>query len=287
MNVNGKEINLTPTEGMREEAQRYRDWKADGKAGGTEVAARRATQILSGDELSVDTVREMNAWFARHEVDKQGEGFTADEDGYPSKGRVAWAAWGGDPGQSWSKMKAESITDAQDRSLRAGPDDLKVGDFVRWDSSGGTARGRITRVAKSGSIDVPDSSFTINADEDDPAALITRQLQIFEAHIRHVRATPCGDEHVREALLVDLAIRVLPRDHDRVAVLSVLAHRGDLGAHREVHLLGERLERHIAHGIVRDERDAIVDVEDAHAGAKPRERLPELEANHASADHGE
>ena len=41
-----------------------------------------------------------------------------------------------------------------------------------WDSSGGTARGRITRVAKSGSIDVPDSSFTINADEDDPAALI-------------------------------------------------------------------------------------------------------------------
>ena len=81
MNVNGKEINLTPTEGMREEAQRYRDWKADGKAGGTEVAARRATQILSGDELSVDTVREMNAWFARHEVDKQGEGFTANEDG--------------------------------------------------------------------------------------------------------------------------------------------------------------------------------------------------------------
>jgi len=124
MNVNGKEINLTPTEGMREEAQRYRDWKADGEAGGTEVAARRATQILSGDELSVDTVREMNAWFARHEVDKQGEGFTPDEDGYPSKGRVAWAAWGGDPGQSWSKMKAEAITNAQDRSLRAGPDDL-------------------------------------------------------------------------------------------------------------------------------------------------------------------
>ncbi|NBX09880.1 MAG: phage major capsid protein, partial [Marivivens sp.] len=172
MNVNGKEINLTPTEGMREEAQRYRDWKAEGEAGGTEVAARRATQILSGDELSVDTVREMNAWFARHEVDKQGEGFTPDEDGYPSKGRVAWAAWGGDPGQSWSKMKAEAITDAQDRSLRAGPDDLKVGDFVRWDSSGGTARGRITRIAREGSIDVPDSSFTINADENDPAALI-------------------------------------------------------------------------------------------------------------------
>ncbi len=59
------------TEGMKEEAQRYRDWKADGEAGGTEVAARRATQILSGDELSADTVLQMNSFFARHEVDKK------------------------------------------------------------------------------------------------------------------------------------------------------------------------------------------------------------------------
>ena len=74
--IEGVEIDLMPTEGMREEAQRYRDWKADGEAGGTEVAARRATQILSGDELSADVVIAMNAWFARHEVDKQGEGFS-------------------------------------------------------------------------------------------------------------------------------------------------------------------------------------------------------------------
>ena len=73
--IEGVEIDLMPTKGMKEEAQRYRDWKADGEAGGTEVAARRAT-ILSGDELSADTVIAMNAWFARHEVDKQGEGFS-------------------------------------------------------------------------------------------------------------------------------------------------------------------------------------------------------------------
>ena len=47
--VNGVEMDLTPTEGMRTEAQRYRDWKAEGQAGGTDVAARRASQILSGD----------------------------------------------------------------------------------------------------------------------------------------------------------------------------------------------------------------------------------------------
>ena len=65
-----------PTKGMREEAQRYRDWKKEGRAGGTEVAARRATQILSGNELSPDVVIAMSAWFARHEVDKKGKGFS-------------------------------------------------------------------------------------------------------------------------------------------------------------------------------------------------------------------
>ena len=62
-----------PTSGMKEEAQRYRDWKKEGEAGGTEVAARRATQILSGSELSPQVVVEMSAWFARHEVDKKAE----------------------------------------------------------------------------------------------------------------------------------------------------------------------------------------------------------------------
>jgi len=185
-NVNGTEINLMPTDGMKEEAERYRAWKKEGNAGGTDVAATRATQILSGNELSPETVITMSAWFARHEVDKQGEGFTADEDGYPSPGRVAWAAWGGDAGKSWSDSKADAIKNAQDRmyasikeetelamSDRAEPDALKVGDFVSWNSSGGTARGRIVRIVRDGTIDVPDSSFTITGTEDDPAALIT------------------------------------------------------------------------------------------------------------------
>lgn len=49
---------------------------------------------------------------------------------------------------------------------------LKVGDFVSWNSSGGTARGRIERIIREGRLDVPGSDFTITASEDDPAALI-------------------------------------------------------------------------------------------------------------------
>ena len=165
--------------------------ESDGEGGGTEVAARRATQILSGDELSADTVITMSAWFARHEVDKQGKGFSPGEEGYPSNGRVAWAAWGGDAGKSWSDARAKRIKKAQEgRQLisnneeellspmeqeqqRAAPDALETGDFVSWNSSGGRAEGRIDRIERDGTIDVPDSSFTITGTEDDPAALIT------------------------------------------------------------------------------------------------------------------
>ena len=55
----------------------------------------------------------MAAWFARHEVDKQGQGFNPGDDGYPSNGRVAWAAWGGDAGQRWSNAKRKAILRAE------------------------------------------------------------------------------------------------------------------------------------------------------------------------------
>ena len=166
-----------PTAGMKEEAQRYRDWKSEGRAGGTDVARRRATQILSGNELDPQVVVEMSAWFARHEVDKQAEGFSPGEDGYPSKGRVAWAAWGGDAGKSFSDPKSARIKELRSMPVtktkkRAAPDALKVGDFVRWNASGGTARGKITRIVRDGQIDVPSSEFVINGTPEDPAALI-------------------------------------------------------------------------------------------------------------------
>ena len=180
--INGTEIDLMPTAGMREEAQRYRDWKAEGEGGGTEVARRRATQILSGNELSADVVIQMSAWFARHSVDKEAEGFRPGEDGYPSNGRVAWAAWGGDAGKSFSDAKSARIKELRNNDAmpktkrtakRAEPDELSVGDYVRWNASGGVARGQIDRIVRDGTINVPDSSFEITGTEDDPAALIS------------------------------------------------------------------------------------------------------------------
>ena len=67
----------------------------------------------------------------------------------------------------------DSTETIEDMTERAAPDALKTGDFVSWSSSGGTARGRISRVERDGKIDVPDSSFTITGTAEDPAALIT------------------------------------------------------------------------------------------------------------------
>jgi len=49
---------------------------------------------------------------------------------------------------------------------------VKSGDMVSWNSSGGKAQGKVVRVISSGKINVPDSSFSIEGSEDDPAALI-------------------------------------------------------------------------------------------------------------------
>jgi hypothetical protein len=47
-----------------------------------------------------------------------------------------------------------------------------VGDFVEWDSAGGTARGRVEHVMREGVLGIPDTDFSITAEEDDPAILI-------------------------------------------------------------------------------------------------------------------
>lgn len=55
---------------------------------------------------------------------------------------------------------------------KAKPGTVKRGDSVSWSSSGGTARGKITRIITSGEADIPGSSFKITGTPEDPGALI-------------------------------------------------------------------------------------------------------------------
>lgn len=115
--VGGEEINLTPTDSMANEAQRGLDWRKEGFDGGTPVGLARARQLVNRQELSPSTVRRMHSFFSRHEVDKQGEGFSPGEPGYPSNGRVAWALWGGDAGQTWARAKSETLDRLEGKSI--------------------------------------------------------------------------------------------------------------------------------------------------------------------------
>ena len=65
-------------------------------------------------------------------------------------------------------------------SSRAAPDSIAVGDFVSWGSGDGRGRGKIARIVKDGEINVPDSSFTVEGTEDDPAVLITVYKELAE-----------------------------------------------------------------------------------------------------------
>ena len=181
-----------PTDGMVSEAKRGLEWRSEFGRGGTEVGIARARDISNGKSLSDSTVKRMFSFFSRHEVDKKAEGFRPGEEGYPSNGRIAWALWGGDAGFSWSRKIAaridkeramqedknndmtieESEGQVMTEEVRAEPGDLSVGDYVAWNSSGGEAYGRIERIERDGQINVPDSDFVVNGDEDDPAALI-------------------------------------------------------------------------------------------------------------------
>jgi len=184
-----------PTSGMKTAAKRALRWKEEGKAtgAGTAVGWGRASDIVAGRSMSLSVVKRMYSFFSRHEVDKKGKDFYNTSN--PSNGRIMWDAWGGDAGFSWSR---KIVKQNEEKALfaeifRFAPRDfsktrpatefvdsifgmskaLGVGSMVSWNSSGGTARGKIKRIIRSGTYNVPGTDVSLNASEDDPVAVIT------------------------------------------------------------------------------------------------------------------
>lgn len=57
--------------------------------------------------MNEDWVREMNAWFARHESASKSPGW--DTPGSEKPGFVAWLLWGGTPAKNWSSRKVAQM----------------------------------------------------------------------------------------------------------------------------------------------------------------------------------
>lgn len=102
------DIDLKPTQEMADNAARGLALREKHGRGGTEVGVARARDLKNRTDLSPDTVRRMDSYFARHAVDKDGEGWGKD-----SAGWIAWLLWGGDAGRDWAARKAKELDRAE------------------------------------------------------------------------------------------------------------------------------------------------------------------------------
>lgn len=89
---------FVPPQAVRNNAKRGLELRAKHGRGGTAIGVARARDLSNGKSISYDTIKRMNSYFARHEVDKKGEGWGKDSAGY-----IAWLLWGGDAGWSWAR----------------------------------------------------------------------------------------------------------------------------------------------------------------------------------------
>ena len=167
---------------------------------GTVVGWNTARILANREMVSHDRLPRIYSFLSRAKTYDQGDFF--DADGKEICGSVMYAAWGGDEMLRWAEKtleqmeenknerhiksvvetdeeiiitfgKGEMVDDVevQSNQERAEPNELEVGDFVRWSSSGGNAYGRIIQIEVDGELEA-DSGFIVVGTPDDPAALI-------------------------------------------------------------------------------------------------------------------
>jgi len=138
---------FVPPQEVRNNAKRGLELRAKHGRGGTEVGVARARDLSNGKALSLDTLKRMNSYFARHEVDKKGEGWGEDSAGY-----IAWLLWGGDAGRAWAKR----ITSEQENKEKSMASNLTTTSYFSIEKADRNADGTMTVYGKAtdDSIDI-------------------------------------------------------------------------------------------------------------------------------------
>jgi len=93
--------------GVQVEAKKGIEWRKEHKRGGTPVGLNTARTLAKGGQIGIEKVRHIAKYFPRHEIDKKAQGYQPGEKGFPSRGRIAWALWGGDAGWRWAQAIVE------------------------------------------------------------------------------------------------------------------------------------------------------------------------------------
>ena len=118
-------VSLKPTAGMAAAAKRGLRLHEEGKSGDglkPETVAR-AHKLARREDMNPEWVREMNAWFARHEEASKSPGW--DEPGREKPGFVAWLLWGGTPAKNFSARKVKQLDAESARHVIADATDFE------------------------------------------------------------------------------------------------------------------------------------------------------------------
>jgi hypothetical protein len=116
-----EKINFSVPKGVVSELEKGLRWHEEGHSGGglKSETVSWARRMANGADISPQKAKKMRAWLARHEVDKEGQGFYPDQKGFPSPGRVAWALWGGDPAVGWSNKIVSQMEKEDEKSSKS------------------------------------------------------------------------------------------------------------------------------------------------------------------------
>ena len=167
---------------------------------GTPVGWESARIIANKEAITEQRLPRIYSFLSRAKVYDKGR--FKDEDGKQICGSIMYAAWGGDEMLSWAKKTYEEMEEKElkrhiknieeteteivitfgkgepmeaagyKEDVRAEAGELKVGDFVSWNSSGGRSQGVVKEIETNGQIE-SDSGFKVNGTAEDPAALIS------------------------------------------------------------------------------------------------------------------
>ena len=167
---------------------------------GTPVGWESARIIANKEAITEQRLPRIYSFLSRAKTYDQGS--FKDEDGKQICGSIMYAAWGGDEMLSWAKKTYEEMEEKElkrhiknieeteteivitfgkgepmeaasyKEDERAEAGELKVGDFVSWNSSGGRSQGVVREIETNGQIE-SDSGFKVNGTAEDPAALIS------------------------------------------------------------------------------------------------------------------
>lgn len=131
-------IDFKPPQSVADAAEKgleYREKASPSNKGGLTPAeaakqgigsgVQRAVNLKNRNNISPDVIKQMTAFFSRHEKNK---GVAPEHKGEPwnDKGNVAWLIWGGDPGRAWAEKVKKQMEAADEKSeKKAAEHDLR------------------------------------------------------------------------------------------------------------------------------------------------------------------